>query len=362
MSTETQTQLSLAHDPYFYGWRDIARLTPQGMVSEKVPLTEWDVLHPLEGDFIVHNDAHNDICQYLKNVFRWRLAGHERTLVLQDHRVDWQFPGIEPHGPDVVVFFDAGPWDRSVGTYTVRNQGARPVLVIEVTSPSTRANDVGVKVQHYARIGIPLYVIVDLQPPNRDNEEDAPEIVFTAYRPSPEGPVRVVDEEPNRVWLPELNLWLAAEGDTVVALEPDGTPVGDYLAVALWAEEAEERANEAEERANEAEERANEAEAARQTEKLKAERAKWRADTQKARADTAEVARIAEGTRADGEKARADTAEVARIAEGTRADGEKARADAAETARVAEKTRADENAQKLVTLEAELKRLRGDTN
>ena len=327
MSTETQTQLSLAHDPYFYGWRDIARLTPQGMVSEKVPLTEWDVLHPLEGDFIVHNDAHNDICQYLKNVFRWRLAGHERTLVLQDHRVDWQFPGIEPHGPDVVVFFDAGPWDRSVGTYTVRNQGARPVLVIEVTSPSTRANDVGVKVQHYARIGIPLYVIVDLQPPNRDNEEDAPEIVFTAYRPSPEGPVRVVDEEPNRVWLPELNLWLAAEGDTVVALEPDGTPVGDYLAVALWAEEAEERANEAE--------------AARQTEKLKAERAKWRADTQKARADTAEVARIAEGTRADGEKARAD---------------------AAETARVAEKTRADENAQKLVTLEAELKRLRGDTN
>jgi len=260
MATATQPLPSpgpTAKDPYFYGWRFVPMLQEDGTwKSKQVPLTKWDVLHPQEDDFIVQNDIHNDICLYLKNVFRWRLAGRPGALVLQDHRMDWQTAGLIPHGPDIVVLFDSPPWDRMKGTYPVRDQGAKPVLVVEVTSPSTRNNDIDEKVTEYFLAGIPLYAIVDVR-----SGEAGVEIRLLAYRPTPEGPVRVLSAEPNRVWLPELNLWLASEGDQAVCLEPSGTPVGDYCTVARLAEEAEARATAAEARASVAENRATAADA-----------------------------------------------------------------------------------------------------
>jgi Uma2 family endonuclease len=287
-------------DKYFYGWRFVERKENGTVVREQVPLTEWDVLHPNEDDFVVQNDAHNQICLYLKDVFRWKLAGRPDWLVLQDHRIDWQTAGLVPHGPDLAVFSGAGQWNHLRGTYPVRDMGVTPVLVVEVTSPSTRNNDLDDKVTDYYRAGIPLYVIVDL----REGPAGA-EIRFLAYRPSPEGPVRVLSPEPNRVWLPAVDLWLAAEGEQVVCLNPDGTPVGDYTAVAQLAIEAEARAE-------------------------------------------------AEARRADAEKIRADEATALATAEKTRAEEATALA-------TAEKARADEATRKLAELEAELRRLRSES-
>ena len=291
MATATQAPtvpVPAARDPFFYGWRMVPSLRDDGTQKwDQVPLTEWDVLHPQEDDFIVQNDVHNDICMYLKNAFRWRLADRPGALVLQDHRVDWQTAGLIPHGPDIVVLFDSLPWDRHRGTYPVRDQGARPVLVVEVTSPSTRNKDLDEKVTDYFLAGIPLYAIVDV----RTKEVEA-DIRLLAYRPSPEGPLRILSPEPNRVWLPDLNLWLATEGDQVVCLEPSGTPVGDYLAVARMAAEADARASAAE----------------------------------------------------------------------RMAAAEKARAEAATALAAEQKARADEAALKIAELEAELRRLRGDSN
>ena len=185
-----------SRDPWFYGWRCIRRDGPDGHVyTERVPLTAWDVLHPQEEDFIVTNEAHDRILNYLKAVFNSRLADKSGALVLSDHRVDWQTAGLIPHGPDVVVLFDSAPWDIHRGTFPVRDMGAQPVLVVEVTSPSTRDTDMDDKVREYTLAGIPQYVIVDFR-----EEDTGWQIVFLAYKPSPEGPVRQILPEPNRDW------------------------------------------------------------------------------------------------------------------------------------------------------------------
>lgn len=213
-----------AKDPWFYGWRFVTRTRPDGTTfSEQVPLTSQDVLHPQEGDFIVTNDAHDQTCDYLKGVFRWRLRDRPGALVLKDHRIDWQRAGLLPHGPDVTVFSDAPAWDRHRATYPVGDMGASPQLVIEVTSPSTRDKDLSEKVAHYARAGIPQYVIIDLR-----EEDTGWQVDFLEYRPGPTVAVRQLLAEPNRVWLPAVELWLAAEGDEVVCLLSDGTPVSDF--------------------------------------------------------------------------------------------------------------------------------------
>jgi colicin import membrane protein len=70
-------------DPFRYGWRDVAQTRPDGSVAwERVPLTLEDVLHPREGDGIPENTRHNDERDYLKNVFRSRLAGQRGALVM----------------------------------------------------------------------------------------------------------------------------------------------------------------------------------------------------------------------------------------------------------------------------------------
>lgn len=59
--------------------------------------------------------------------------------------------------PDVLVF-DAGEVDQPRLTRT-------PHLVVEVLSPSTRAQDLGSKLLAYAKAGVPAYWIVDPEPP-----------------------------------------------------------------------------------------------------------------------------------------------------------------------------------------------------
>lgn len=246
-----------ATDPYFYGWRHVARRRPDGTeYTERVPLTERDILFPQEDDFVVTNDAHDDALAYLKAAFRWRLAGRPGALVLSDHRIDFQVEGWEPLGPDVAVLFDAGPLDRLNATYPLRDKGARAALVIEVTSPSTRNTDLDAKVDAYYEVGVPLYVIADLRA-----TAAGPDVRFIAYRATADGPVRLASADRSRVWLPDLDLWLTARGDRFVCLEPDEREIGDYQTVARQAQEAEARARAEKSRADAAEQRVQDLEA-----------------------------------------------------------------------------------------------------
>ena len=155
-------------DPFRYGWRYIKETQPDGAVELKqVPLTLEDVLFPEVGDFIVHTVGHASDLIYLANVFRARLAGNPGAVVLHECRTDWNLPGVRPLGPDISVFLELSHY-TDWATFDVGLEPARPALVVEVTSPDTRNNDLGPKREFHHCAGVPLYVIADADENGRE--------------------------------------------------------------------------------------------------------------------------------------------------------------------------------------------------
>jgi Putative restriction endonuclease len=112
------------------------------------------LLHPTDQDYPLEANAHNDDCVYLRDVLRARVPAS--GLVLMNSRVDWGVAGIEPHGPDISVF-DRVRRQRNWKTFYVAQEKARILLVIEITSPGDRRNDLVTRVKEYHQAGVPLY-------------------------------------------------------------------------------------------------------------------------------------------------------------------------------------------------------------
>lgn len=255
-------------DPFRYGWRYVRRVLPDGSEAfEQVPLTVEDVLHPQEGDFHVLTDEHNDDCAYLKYALRKHLGS--KALVLSDHRVDWGKPGVEPHGPDIAVFFGVRKRKRLGATFYVATEGAIPKLNIEVTSPETRKNDVVIKVDEYYRAGVPLYVIVDV----RVRQGKRTRLELIGYRHGPAGYEKMPLDERGWLWLEELKVWIGIEGTRVVCYDHRGQKILDYaeLAEAREAEVRARQAAEAQTKAAEAQAKAAERRAKRAEARMKKE-------------------------------------------------------------------------------------------
>lgn len=207
-----------ATDPFYYGWRYVTRWHNGSPKSERIPLTEWDVLHPEEDDFIMANDAHDRNCGYLKDALEGAFIGQADFLVLREHRVDWQVRGIVPHSPDVSLFDGLKqPWNSMKGTLMVKELGARPLLVIEVTSPATRKTDLNEKVREYFAVGIPFYLIAD-----QLEAEGRAYVNLLAYRATPEGYVRLDIDPEKGVWIPNVRLAFKAEGISVACYNAAG--------------------------------------------------------------------------------------------------------------------------------------------
>ena len=240
MTTATPQPVPLTDadaDPFRYGWRLVPRPTPDNPHHfEQVPLTLDDVLHPEVGDFIVHSDLHETDRMYLTAVLRARLEESGAAIVLSDVRIAWDVPDLRPHGPDVMVIpgiVERQDWS----TFDVAVEGARPALIIEITSPETRENDLEIKVDHYARAGVPQYVIVDNQ-----SRRGARRLRLLDYR-LVDGVYRLhPPDAAERVYLVIADLWLGIEGDHVVCYDEHGAAFGDYATVVRRAKEAERRA------------------------------------------------------------------------------------------------------------------------
>jgi len=261
-----------ADDPFRYGWRLVPRPTPDNPHHlEQVPLTLEDVLHPEVGDFIVHSDRHATDRMYLTAVLRARLEESGAAIVLSDVRIAWDVPDLRPHGPDVMVIpgiVERQDWS----TFDVAVEGARPALIIEITSPETRENDLEIKVDHYARAGVPQYVIVDNQSRRgarrlRLLDYRLADGVYRLHPPDAAERVHLVIAD---LWLgvegDHVVCWLGVEGDHVVCYDEHGAAFGDYATVVRRAKEAERRAKEAERRARREAERARREAAAREAE------------------------------------------------------------------------------------------------
>ena len=224
-------------DPYRYGWREIPRSLPNGQkIYERVPLTLEDILHPQVGDFRMHTDEHYRFCVYLYDVLTKWVADDSTAIVIGDVRVAWAHPIIRPHGPDIAVIFNV---DRrqNWSTFDEVNEGTKPSLIIEVTSPGTYSVDLVRKVDHYAQVGVPLYVIVDIA-----TRRDMPAKRLLGYQLTPDGYELLEPNAEGWLWLAPVNLWLGWHGEDIACYDADGNLIGDYNAVVDARIQAEERA------------------------------------------------------------------------------------------------------------------------
>ncbi len=119
-------------------------------VWSSVPLRQEDLLYPEEEDFIVNNPVHDDICTYLRNALFEAWAAGPGAVVLHDCRVDWGVPASNRSAPTFPSSrTPCAPWDRSDVNVRGGRPGARPLLAVEVTSPTTRNVDLDDKVDLY---------------------------------------------------------------------------------------------------------------------------------------------------------------------------------------------------------------------
>lgn len=224
-----------------YGWRYIQHVASDGAVKvEQQPLTIEDVLHPEEHDQVTHSDAHQRRRRYLCNVLEAQVAHDPQTLVLDDVRIKWDTPALKPHGPDIMVI--RGVRERkNWSTFDVAVEGVRPLLIIEITSPETRALDLTFKLEEYDLAGVPLYIIVDsVQRRGRDI------VRLLGYRQSASAYDVWPPDSNGRLVLNELGLSLAVEDDELVCYNAAGQKLYDYAALDTARVTAEQRAAAAE--------------------------------------------------------------------------------------------------------------------
>jgi Uma2 family endonuclease len=323
------------NDPYRYGWRMVKHVQPDGSERrEKVPLTLEDVLHPQEEDFRVHTDWHIDGFLYCKAALEHWLADRPGALVLSDCRVAWDPDGRYGHGPDVAVFFGVREPDQDWSTFNCFQEGVRPALIVEITSPETRTTDLVNKVREYFEVGVPLYVIVDGRSPSGRRP-----VRLLGYRTNGAGYERLEPDARGWLWLEPLGLWIGLDNGRVRLFHPDGTRIGDYHEVAAARRAAEERAASDAQARSAAEERAAAEARARSAAEERAV-----GDAQARSAAEARAATEAQARSAAEERAQAE-AQARQEAEGRAAAEAQARAAAEERLRRAE---------------AELRRLRGE--
>ena len=98
----------------------------------------------------------------------------------------------------------------------------RPSLIIEITSPKTRVNDVKTKVTQYAQAKVPHYVIADME-----EVDGKRRLKLIAYRLNGSVYEPVPLDERGRAWLEPVGLWLGVKvdpetgGDRLVLIDPE---------------------------------------------------------------------------------------------------------------------------------------------
>jgi colicin import membrane protein len=150
---------------------------------------------------------------------------------------------VRPLGPDIAVFLGVKQY-KDWATFNVAKEGARPLLVVEVTSPDTRQNDVGPKVDFYHRAKVPIYLIADSTGRKKQRCVD-----LIAYEYAPEEYRKIVPEADGRIKLHALGLSIGLARDARAGYERlacfdlvTGEEIGDYTAVNEARIEAEARA------------------------------------------------------------------------------------------------------------------------
>jgi len=229
----------LPGDPFRLGHRWVRRTLPDGSVKLDVtPLLPEDLLFPEEEDRPMVRPEHTTDCITLYTGFKILQAHVPRSLVLMDCRIDFGAAVDKPLGPDVVVFHDVTT-TSSFATLKVAEAGARPVLVVEVTSPDSVGYDHDEKVDFYYRANVLRYVIVD----SRYKGDTRCDVRLIGYRHTPNGYEPIPLDDQGRLRVDPLNCWLMIENGQVVVIDPTGRPIEGPEGLFQAKEDAVSRAN-----------------------------------------------------------------------------------------------------------------------
>ena len=220
-------------DRFRYGVRLVPMRMPNGETEYvRTPMPREALLHPQDEDYPVESNAHDIDRTYLRYTIEPRLP--RGWIVLSSCRVDWGVPAIEPHGPDISVFKGVRGRVKDWKTFYVARERAKPVGVVEITSSSTRRNDLTIKLDEYYRAGVPLYAIADVR-----TRKGVRYIEMIGYRSGSTGYEKMELDAQGRLLLEPLGIWLGAENERVCCWDArSGQRIQDHASVVKESEAA----------------------------------------------------------------------------------------------------------------------------
>lgn len=219
-------------DPFALGWRLVPYTLADGQLyHERIPLTLNDILHPQVGDFRVHSTNHELFCDYFSHAFKGKFHDDPHVVVLHDVRVAWAIPEMDAHGPDISVIFNVKE-RKNWSTFDEIEEGTRPSLIVEVTSPATRKVDLETKLLDYALVGVEYYLIIDMKRKSKKEH-----YVLLGYVLQGRRYEKMEPDERGWLWLPPVGLWVGIENNRPYCYDEQGKRVADYIEIKVQLEQ-----------------------------------------------------------------------------------------------------------------------------
>jgi Uma2 family endonuclease len=159
----TSIGLAPATGDWSLGWRyEPVSSATGGEELIRIPLTAEEARHPKEGYIMPERTEHDFISDDLCDMLRAHFADHPEVAVFRNLVIHWDRPDVGDYAPDVAVVAPVHNRDENRSQFIVADEGARPLLTIEVVSRSTRRYDRVDKVRDYALVGVQEYVYIDV--------------------------------------------------------------------------------------------------------------------------------------------------------------------------------------------------------
>ncbi len=294
--------------------------------------TDTPIYYPdTDGKPMAASDLHRDILNCTLETLKAHYAQRPDVYVSGDILM-YYVKGV-PHrvvAPDVLVSFGLDKKRRN--TYLVWVEGKLPDFVMEFSSKTTYAEDLGKKMDLYASLGIQDYFLYDAEGLFLASQLMGWTLVDGVYVP-------VSEHADGGLHSDVLSLDFHVDDEGLGFYDP---VAGAWLQTPTEAAEA--RAENAETLAKQEASRAENAETLAEQEAARAEQEAARAEQEAARAANAETLAEQEAARAEQEAARAEQEASRAEQEASRAEQEASRAESAETLAEQEASRAEQEA------------------
>jgi len=157
-------------DPFYYGWRHATKELPDGTTQlYDIPLPQERILNPEMGDYFVRSHLHHELADSLRSSYANHYYDDDSVKIFRNLKMLWGIPGLSQPAPDVAIVPNVPPRYGNREAFDVIEEGTRPCLIIEVTSPRYPFDD-NIKVEIYEQAGIQEYIVID--PHWEDDEND----------------------------------------------------------------------------------------------------------------------------------------------------------------------------------------------